>query len=277
MSKVGCALLLVVMTAMSFQTQAFWFEVPSANSTLSNHGRVDETGHGLDPANIDLLVWNIYKGGLLGWRIDLQRYMQGRDVVLLQEGILNNDMRAEFDASRKHQYTFATSFVFKTSGHATGVVTGATVPADEVIFQRSEGRELVGFSPKMVLINKFPLAGKKQDLMTINIHALNTVSWKKMGAQVLNALRVAKDHDGPVIFAGDFNTWSKKKEEFLKRSMKRAGFKEVIFHNGDERMYVFGRPLDYIFVRDLRVKTSGVLTDATGSDHKPLSATLSYE
>src|SRR5690606_36680045 len=143
-----------------------------------------------------------------------------------------------------------------------GVVTGATVPADEVIFQRSEGRELVGFTAKMVLINKFALAGKKQDLMTSNIHALNTVSWKKMGAQVLNALRVAKDHDGPVIFAGDFNTWSKKKEEFLKRSMKRAGFKEVIFHNGDERMYVFGRPLDYIFVRDLRVKTSGVLTDA---------------
>lgn len=277
MSKVGCTLLLVVMTAVSLQSHAFWFEVPSNNSTLSHHGRVEETERGLDPENIDILVWNIYKGGLLGWRIDLQRYMDGRDIVLLQEGILNKDMQAEFDASYKHQYTFAKSFLFKTTGHATGVATGAVVPPDSVEFQRSKGRELVGLSPKIVLINTFPLAGKRKDLMTINIHALNTVSWKKMGAQVLDALRVAKAHDGPVIFAGDFNTWSKKKEKFLMRAMKRAGFKEVIFHNGNERMHVFGRPLDYIFVRNLKVKGSDVLSDATGSDHKPLSATLSYD
>lgn len=274
MSKVGCILLLVVIWIVNTPAKAFWFDIPSSADTLTRHGTIEEIQRELDPENINVLVWNIYKGGLLSWNIDLERYARHKDIVILQEGILNDAMRAEFDASKKLQYSFATSFVFKTSGHATGVVTGATLFPSDVIYQRSKGREIIGFTPKMVLLTKYPIRESDKELLVINIHALNTVSWKRVAAQILDALRVAKDHDGPVIFAGDFNTWSRKKEAFAMRAMARAGFTNVDFHNGHERMSVFGRYLDYIFVRGLAVKNSRVISEATGSDHKPLSANL---
>lgn len=263
------------MMALSLQAQAFWFDIPNDNNTLSHLGRVEKLQRTLNPYKIDLLVWNIYKGGLLTWRVDLQRHAYGRDLIMLQEGILNNDMRAELDASKKHQFIFASSFVYKASGHATGVVTGAVTIPQETQYLRSRGRELVGFSPKMCLITKYPLHGMEKELMVINIHALNSVSWKKLAGQIIPSLKVAQDHDGPVIFAGDFNTWSKKKEAFVLRSMKRAKFEMVELENGKDRMHVFGRPLDYIFVRGLKSHHAKVLKEAMGSDHKPLTATLS--
>lgn len=275
MSKVGCKILLLVILTLSQPARAFWFEIPSENQTLSSLGRVEEMQRALNPDRIDLLVWNIYKGGLLAWRIDLQRFAYGRDLILLQEGILNTDMRGELDASNKHQFVFATSFIYKSSGHATGIVTGAVTPPNHIEYLRSDGRELLGFSPKMTLITKYPLRNMNQELMVINIHALNSVSWKKMAAQIIPALRIAGDHPGPVIFAGDFNTWSKRKEAFVLRSMARAGFKSIEFSNPQDRMHVFGRALDYIYVRGLKAKKARVLSEAMGSDHKPLSATLS--
>src|SRR5690606_22481607 len=152
---------------------------------------------------------------------------------------LNNHMRPILDAGRTHRYIFATSFVYKSSKDATGVLTGSSVPANEYEYQRSLGRELIGFSPKIVLITKYPLENHAQELMVINIHARNSVSWKKMAVQVLNALKLAQDHDGPVIFAGDFNTWSNKKEAFVLRAMERAGFSNVEFPNGNTRMHLY--------------------------------------
>ncbi|MBH48571.1 MAG: hypothetical protein CME71_10425 [Halobacteriovorax sp.] len=275
MSKVTCKILLLVIMAFSFSANAFWFEIPNENQTLSSLGRVEKLQRALNPDRIDVLVWNIYKGGLLSWRIDLQRFAYGRDLILLQEGILNNDMRDELDASTRHQFLFATSFVYKTSGHATGVVTGATAIPSQTDYLRSDGRELIGFSPKMTLVTKYPLRGMDKELMVINIHELNSVSWKKMAAQIIPALRQAAEHDGPVLFAGDFNTWSKKKEAFVMRAMERSGFKPIELANPQDRMHVFGRALDYIFVRGLKARNGKVLVEALGSDHKPLSAILS--
>src|SRR5690606_4939510 len=149
----------LVMSLMSISANAFWFDIATQEETLSNHGSVEEIQAALDPKSIDVFDWDIDKGGFIGWNIDLDNFTQDKDVVILQEGILNNAMREEFDASKKLQYTFATSFVFKSTGHETGVVTGAVVPPKSVEFQRSEGRELAGFTPKMILIKKFALAG----------------------------------------------------------------------------------------------------------------------
>ncbi len=269
--------MLLVITAISFPSRAFWFEIPAESETITTLGKIETIKHSLNPNRINVLVWNIYKGGLLGWRIDLQRYTQFRDLVILQEGILNDAMREELDASHVHEFMFASSFKYKSSGHATGVVTGSVAAPTDVQYLRSEGREFLGFSPKMTLITKYALEGLDKELMVINIHALNSVTWKKLAAQILAALRVARDHDGPVLFAGDFNTWSRKKEAFVLRAMERAGFSNTQLQFSEYRMHVFGRPLDYIFTRGLKAKSAEVLFMAMGSDHKPLSAVLSVE
>ncbi len=271
MSKSIQLVMLIVITFVSLPTHAFWFEIPSENQTITTLGKIESQRVSLDPSRINVLVWNIYKGGLLGWRIDLQRFTQNRDLVILQEGILNSSMKDELDASYRHEFTFASSFSYKSTGHATGVVTGSVATPTSTQYLRSKARELIGFTPKMTLITKYALDGLEQELMVINIHALNSVSWKKLAVQVLAALRVAREHEGPVLFAGDFNTWSRKKEAFVLRAMDRAGFNNTELKFAEQRMYVFGRPLDYIFTRGLKAKSAEVIFMATGSDHKPLS------
>jgi len=184
--------MLIVITFFSTSSKAFWFEIPNDTETITTLGKIEHMRPSLNPKHINVLVWNIYKGGLLSWRIDLQRFTQNRDLIILQEGILNNEMRDELDASHRHEFIFATSFTYKSTGHATGVVTGSTAAPIETQYMRSKARELIGFSPKMVLITKYALTGMTKELMVINIHALNTVSWKKLAAQVIDALRVAK-------------------------------------------------------------------------------------
>ncbi|PIP88676.1 MAG: hypothetical protein COW01_14145 [Bdellovibrionales bacterium CG12_big_fil_rev_8_21_14_0_65_38_15] len=271
MTKSLQLVMLVVIMFFSNSSKAFWFDIPNDIETITTLGKIEHMKPSLNPKHINVLVWNIYKGGLLSWRIDLQRFTQNRDLVILQEGILNNDMRAELDASHRHEFIFATSFTYKSSGHATGVVTGSTAAPIDTHYMRSIGREIIGFSPKMVLITKYALTGMTKELMVINIHALNTVSWKKLATQVIDALRVAKGHEGPVLFAGDFNSWSKKKEAFVLRAMKRAGFKNVELKLQDQRLHVFGRPVDYIFTKGLKTHWAEVVVDAMGSDHKPLA------
>lgn len=277
MTKSLQLVMLLVIAFFATSAKAFWFEIPNDVETITTLGKIEQMKPSLNPKHINVLVWNIYKGGLLSWRIDLQRFTQNRDLVILQEGILNDDMREELDASHRHEFIFATSFTFKSSGHATGVVTGSTAIPTDTQYMRSKARELIGFSPKMVLITKYALTGMTKELMVINIHALNTVSWKKLAAQVIDALRVAKNHDGPVLFAGDFNSWSKKKEAFVLRAMKRAGFENVNLKFQEQRLHVFGRPVDYIFTKGLKAHWAEVVVDALGSDHKPLSAILSVE
>ena len=75
-------------------------------------------------------------------------------------------------------------------------------------------------------------------------------------------------HVGPVILAGDFNAWSRQRVNALKRFIRSVGLKEVLF-DVDLRTKAFGRPLDFMFYRGLKLKESRVLqTDA--SDHNPI-------
>lgn len=278
MSKVGYVFLLLVMSMLTTKANAFWFTIPKDQDSINYLGRAEQQTHSaLNPKHIDILVWNIYKGGLFGWEVDLERYSKNRDLVLLQEGILNQYMKPVLESGREHQYIFATSFTYRRSKKPTGVLTGANIQASTFEYQRSEGRETIGYSPKMALFTYYPIYNHAQELLAINIHALNTVSWKKMGAQILTALKIAKEHQGPVIFAGDFNSWSKKKTDFLFRTMERAGFDNVKFENGQERMLVYNYPVDYIFTRGLITKKARVLSEATGSDHKPLQATFALK
>ena len=81
-------------------------------------------------------------------------------------------------------------------------------------------------------------------------------------------------HDGPVILAGDFNTWTEEKTLSLKQMVRRLGLSEVSFSK-DERIRVFGNALDWVFVKDLSVEFSIVHGSVNGSDHKPMEVAFS--
>jgi endonuclease/exonuclease/phosphatase (EEP) superfamily protein YafD len=79
-------------------------------------------------------------------------------------------------------------------------------------------------------------------------------------------------HEGPVLYAGDFNTRTSTRTRYVKEQMKQLNFKEVEFIDGHHRMTwpLSKNYLDLAFVRGLEVRHALVIKDSKGSDHKPM-------
>ena len=93
--------------------------------------------------------------------------------------------------------------------------------------------------------------------------------------QIQPYLKLIKAHKGPVIFSGDFNTWSGSRLKSIEDSLLQSGFSEALFDN-DQRMTVFGRPLDHLYFRGLKViKAESLATEA--SDHSPQLVTFAIK
>jgi len=68
--------------------------------------------------------------------------------------------------------------------------------------------------------------------------------------------------------AGDFNAWSRQRMNALYRFARAMSLREVAFTD-DHRRKAFGRPLDFVFYRDMKVSEAAVLV-TRASDHNPL-------
>lgn len=68
--------------------------------------------------------------------------------------------------------------------------------------------------------------------------------------------------------AGDFNAWSRRRINALYQFAGDMALREVNFTD-DHRRKAFGRPLDFVFYRDLGVAEASVLV-TRASDHNPL-------
>ena len=82
-------------------------------------------------------------------------------------------------------------------------------------------------------------------------------------------------HEGPVIFGGDLNTWSDRRQATLIDLADALGLTPVSF-SPDHRTSRFGRPLDHLYVRGLTWQSSETVPVET-SDHNPLIVTFQRE
>ncbi len=108
-------------------------------------------------------------------------------------------------------------------------------------------------------------------MLVVNLHAVNFELGMATFREQLNDLTaLIHRHQGPVILAGDFNTWSDKREFWLNKLVGELGLQEAI-PVPDLRRTAFGRPLDHLYYRNLDlVDVSSPATDA--SDHNPIMA-----
>ena len=91
----------------------------------------------------------------------------------------------------------------------------------------------------------------------------------------IQALRALLDrHEGPVIVAGDLNTWSGSRQALVDTFMQEHGLGSVTFEP-DLRTTAFGRALDHIYVRGLRASDARVIP-VSCSDHNPLRVRLGF-
>ncbi|MCX8959218.1 endonuclease/exonuclease/phosphatase family protein [Erwinia psidii] len=214
-------------------------------------------------SSLRVLVWNIFKQQRADWLSVLQNFGKDAQLVLLQEAQTTPEL-VRFATTHYLAADQVPAFVLPQ--HPSGVMTLAA--AHPVYCCPLREREPLLRLAKSALVTAYPLPDGLM-LMVVNIHAVNfslgiDVYSKQLGPigeQILH-------HRGPVIMAGDFNAWSRQRINALYAFARDMGLEEVLFSD-DQRRKAFGRPLDFVFYRDMSVTQSSVLV-TRASDHNPL-------
>lgn len=227
-----------------------------------------DSDHELDANNITLLNWNIYKGQKENWSADFRELSTGQDLVIIQEAKLNPEVKETLKQQSIH-WTLNTGFF--VNDEATGVLTGSRVkPVSSCGLRTTEPFLRL---PKTVLVNTYQLSGTDEKLLVANIHSINFTLGTEVYGEQINALKAAiAQHSGPVIVAGDFNSWSEKRKQIVNSMVKDLSLKAVTYtsHN---RVTIFGNEIDHVFYRGLQTVSSEA-QQVTSSDHNPIKVTF---
>lgn len=219
---------------------------------------------------LNILVWNIFKQKRIDCLNILDKYINKTTLVLLQEAqatpqLINFIHLHKKIADQVPAYCFNDIYA--------GVMTiSDQLPISSVSFKEKEPFIRI---PKSALLTQYPLQNTHRTLLVINIHAVNFSFGVKIYRQQINMLlNKVNEHDGPVIMAGDFNSWSRQRLTLLYHLIRRMNLKAVNF-SFDIRKTFMGRPLDFVFYRDLRIECSEII-NTNASDHNPLFVNFQF-
>ena len=249
------------------------YEVPELPDVLSSFGKAKHKYLG---NKFSLISWNIYKGAKDNFRSDYQQISADADIVIIQEFLTNTDLLQMLTENIDFQAAFAASFNYSYEGVSTGVLnTSNTLPLSTA-FIRTTNREPILKTPKMSLITIYEFSNCDKKLMVVNTHAINFVTNGKFYHDISKIADSIKDHSGPLIWAGDFNTWSKRRLSYLEMIARKIGLTFAALKDSYAIKKFMGNPLDHILYKDLELTDGEVLKDIESSDHIPLKADFNY-
>jgi endonuclease/exonuclease/phosphatase (EEP) superfamily protein YafD len=251
------------------------FKVPSLQESHIAFGEAQESE--LDSSSINVFVWNILKGERKKFEADFKKHAAEADVFVLQEGYHSeNNERILSEIGGVH-WNFGISFLWmKEDATPGGTIVGARAQPSLYILKRTHDLEPIIKTPKTLSIGKYPLSGREDELLVISIHGLNFTNTQAFESHMKLAEEEMQKHDGPVIFAGDFNTRNWDRHNSMVSMANRNNLSPVYFQD-DKRIKPFGTYLDHSFVRGLRVKKARVLKEVKSSDHKAMVFEVSAE
>ncbi|WP_413288921.1 endonuclease/exonuclease/phosphatase family protein [Bdellovibrio sp. HCB337] len=225
----------------------------------------------LPAEGIRLFVWNIHKAEDARMYQDFADLSFGADIAVLQEAISKKSFTHPItDANPNFGWTLAKSFLQLDLSY-TGVATGSRVRAltEEVIV--SNVKEPVIETPKTILLSEFAIENSQDTLLIANIHGINFVSTEAYKVQINQLLEKISLHHGPMIVAGDFNTWSVDRRAYLEEVFGPLGLKHV------QTPIAGVLDLDHVYIRDLEARFVFDLSHIDSSDHAPLMMDLTFE
>lgn len=239
--------------------------------SLKFMGRAPKTVLG---PHIDVLLWNVFKCKRKGWQEDFINLVWDKDLILLQEAILNTPFDIHFNQSLRHQWIMARSFKTVKTDIDTGVKTGCNVAAQEHYFSVSKHYEPISQTKKMSLATVYPLDTQGQSLLVVNCHIINFVRFEKFSLHLDQVFQSLADHKGPILLAGDFNTWNGRRLRYFNQLAKLFNLEEVKMKRQPRLSHLL-KHLDHIYCRGLTVVDAQVHTHIKSSDHYPITLSLS--
>jgi endonuclease/exonuclease/phosphatase (EEP) superfamily protein YafD len=225
----------------------------------------------ISSTTLRLLVWNVQKGENQLMPSSFISLSKDADLTLFQESV--NDpyfTQRVADSNSTLGWTMATSWEM-FEDHYTGVATGSMVrPILENVLL-STVTEPISNTPKTILISEFALEGRSETLLVANIHGINFVTNPSYKIQIMQLFESVKSHVGPMIVAGDFNTWNSERLWMVQDILAPLGMNLV---NTPDTGDLFS--LDHIFVRGLAAQKTYNLNYVRTSDHVPLLVDLQF-
>lgn len=182
------------------------------------------------------------------------------DFLLIQEA---TDQKIMTQTITKKFKSFNFYKAWNNNKYATGVANASHTKPYYTRSYISPVTEPILNTPKAISLQKYKRG--KQDLLIINIHAINFRLLKAFKKHITQVDSDIKNHKGPIIYAGDFNTWSKSKKDFIDNYLASYGLKEAVMkrvHNGLH--------LDHIYLRGFKNFQAEQLENKSTSDHYPI-------
>lgn len=227
-------------------------------------------GAELDPKSIRLATWNIHKESDAGWDEDLRALAANSDILLLQETTLEPAVQ---DVLRSTDLGWVMASSFGYGDYDVGVLTAARVEPIASCTRRVF--EPLLRLPKSAVVSWFAARGKLHTLAVVNVHAINfTLSTDDYRAQLKGIADALARHEGPIVLAGDLNTWSEARMKVVDDVAMSLGLAQVALAQ-DERTLFLGRQVDHVLIRGLHVLAARAVA-VKGSDHNPVTATLQW-
>ena len=239
--------------------------IPFENKLNMKCDKASDSVPKLATSRFHLITWNVHKGQDEGWQEDLARLSKQADFVLLQEATQHQNL-STFSTT-----LFVSSFSFKDL--LSGVKT-FTNTQPEWYCGGGVAEPLIQI-PKVASVMSFPLE-KGDSLLLINVHLIN-FEWgiSAYQAQLEQLFSFVENYQGPIIMAGDFNAWNEERLNLVNNLIQKYGLDSVALSQ-DERVRFLGYPLDYIFMRGVKV-VSATSEVVTSSDHNPLLVEFELE
>jgi endonuclease/exonuclease/phosphatase (EEP) superfamily protein YafD len=218
---------------------------------------------------LNVVCWNVAKiSHTPECALFLERWLepQASNLVLFQE--------ARFVPAPPKRYcdlSWILSPNIETRQHHFGVQTLFDWRCERSAALISQRQELWLATHKSALITTHAL-NDGRSLICVNVHAINFVPNPVFYAEMDRILALVDHHSGPIVIAGDFNTWNQARVRFIETRMQQAGLNQVECR---EPHYIkrFGRHrLDHLFYRGLILEDAWVVNTARVSDHNPLIA-----
>jgi endonuclease/exonuclease/phosphatase (EEP) superfamily protein YafD len=224
----------------------------------------DSTDSDLDAGGISVAVWNMMKGAREGWQGDFMDLLENNDLLVVQEAYLTEAMQS---LMQTRGLVWDMVPAFEINGIPAGVMTASHATPDFLCTIKIE--EPLLKTPKTTLITRYPLSGTDQTLMVVNLHLVNfTPGFSDFQNQLTRIHGIASKHAGPMILAGDFNTWSDQRLGIVREFVHGLGLKPVVFDKDNRRKF-FGHYVDHIYYRNLEPVDARVIP-VTTSDHNPM-------
>ncbi|WP_068712409.1 endonuclease/exonuclease/phosphatase family protein [Vibrio tritonius] len=229
-----------------------------------------EPQHVLDRnGELNVLVWNIYKQNRGEWASALTGFSSDADLLLLQEASMNEPLKQWI---AQNNWDGAQANAFRVLGESTGVLNlSKLMPSLACAYTEVEPWLRL---PKSGIYAEYPLS-TGETLASVNLHAVNfTYGTAEYEAQLGRLLDRLAHHQGPIILAGDFNSWSSRRMHVLTHALSDIGLREVAFDPDNRITFFNDLPLDHVFYRGLTLNSARV-PETQASDHNPMLVSFS--